>query len=248
MTPGNAAPGELPLDREVAAVVARMSGLLLSRETVESVLGLIVAQAVAGTPAAVGAGVTLFEGGVPATAAASGTAARNADELQYALQEGPCLTALGQGAPVRIDDTAADRRWPRWAAAAAGSGLRSVLTVPLRPGPACLGAIKVYAGTPNAFGPSDEYALGRLAAGAAPLVAQAMAHASAGGLSERFRGTLRDRDTISMARGFLMAGEGIDEATASERLLSLARAEGRTPAETAAAILMSGRRTEASGA
>ncbi|WP_290056851.1 GAF and ANTAR domain-containing protein [Amycolatopsis solani] len=249
MTPGNAGPGELPLDREVAAVVARMSGLLLSRETVDSLLELIVVLAVTSTPAAVGAGVTLFgEDGSPATTAASGEAVRSADELQYTLREGPCLAALRDVTPMRIDDTAADRRWPRWSAAAAESGLRSVLSVPLRSGTGCLGAIKVYSGTPGAFGPSDEHALGRLAAGAAALVAQALTNDGAKVLSERFRDALRGRDTIAMARGFLMASQGIDEEAAGERLLSLAQADGRTAAETATAILAAGRGTEASRA
>ncbi|MEV6643525.1 hypothetical protein [Amycolatopsis sp. NPDC051371] len=46
----------LPLDGEVAAIAARMSGLLLSRESVDAVLELIVAPADATIPGAAGPG------------------------------------------------------------------------------------------------------------------------------------------------------------------------------------------------
>ncbi|MEV6643526.1 GAF and ANTAR domain-containing protein [Amycolatopsis sp. NPDC051371] len=179
--------------------------------------------------------------GDPATTAASSAAVREADALQYSLREGPCLTVLAKGSPVRVDDVTTERRWPRWCAAVSGSGLRSVLTTPLLAADGCLGAIKIYATTPRAFGPADEHAMAEFATRATVLVAQAREHERASVLSERFRRTLRDRDTITMARGFLMAREGIDQPTASEwLLLSLARAQGRSPVQTAVGILASG--------
>ncbi|WP_328616980.1 GAF and ANTAR domain-containing protein [Amycolatopsis sp. NBC_00355] len=235
---GMTVPAPLPLDREVAGVAARLSGLLLSRETVNSVLELVVTLAGTSLPRAAGAGVTLLaEDGTPATTAASGAGVHEADEQQYALGEGPCLTALAEGAPVRIDDTATDRRWPRWCAAAAEAGLRSVLTVPLLTGDGCLGAIKVYAAAPSAFGPSDEHTLTTLATKAEALVAQARVYDRAGDSSEEFKRVLRERDTVTMARGFLMAREALSEQAAAERLLSLARTEGRAPADIAVDIL-----------
>jgi GAF domain-containing protein len=238
---GKTEPAGLPLDREVAGVVARLSGLLLPRETVDSVLELIVTQAGVSLPGAAGAGVTLLaEDGTPATTAASGAAVHEADEQQYAFGEGPCLTALAEGAPVRIDDTAVDRRWPRWCAAAAGAGLRSVLTVPLLTGDGCLGAIKVYATASDAFGPSDEHSLTKLAAQAEALVAHARAYDRASGSSEEFKRVLRERDAITMARGYLMARDGLGEQAAAERLLALAQASGRTLAETATDIVFPG--------
>jgi GAF domain-containing protein len=230
--------GGLPLDGELATVAARMSGLLLSRESVDSVLELIVSLAERTLTRAAGAGVTLIDGeGTPATTAASGALARDADALQYEFGEGPCLTTVAERAPSRIDDVTAERRWPRWCATVAASGVRAVLTTPLLTTDGCHGAIKVYATTPGAFGPTDEHTLAKFATSAAVLVANAGAFERASRLSERFKRTLRERDVITLAKGVLMGREGLGEDAAFGRLLALARDRGATPAETAADLV-----------
>ncbi|WP_410564939.1 ANTAR domain-containing protein [Amycolatopsis sp. cmx-4-61] len=238
MSSEKAAPGELPLDGELAAVAARMSGLLLSRETVDSVLELIVSLANTRITAAAGVGVTLVDAdGGFVTTTASGPLVREADELQYELGEGPCLAALEGCSPQRIDDVTTERRWTRWCAAVAGSGLRSVVTAPMVTEDGCQGAIKVYATAPGAFGPVDERALVTFADRTAVLVANARAYERAGRLSEQFKETLRDRDRIAMAKGYLMGRDGLGEDAAFARLLSLARDRGTSPAETAAQLV-----------
>ncbi|WP_410674968.1 GAF domain-containing protein [Amycolatopsis sp. cmx-4-68] len=238
MSSENASAGGLPLDGELAVVAARMAGLLLSRESVDSVLELIVSLAGTAIAAATGAGVTLVDSaGSPATTSASGPLVREADALQYELGEGPCMAALAQCAPMRVDDVTTERRWPRWCAAIAGSGLRSVLTAPLVTDDGCHGAIKIYATTSGAFSRADEETLATFASRAAVLVANARAYERASRFSEEFKHTLRDRDLVTAAKGFLMGRDGLDEDTAFDRLLSLARAQGRTPAEAAADLL-----------
>ncbi|WP_372672545.1 GAF domain-containing protein [Amycolatopsis kentuckyensis] len=228
----------LPLDGELAAVAARMSGLLLSRETVDSVLELVVALAGKTIAGAAGAGVTLVDdAGHPATTSASSPLVRDADTLQYQLGEGPCMAALAECSPMRIDDVTTERRWPRWCAAAAAAGLRSVLTTPLVAEDSCQGAIKIYATTAGAFGHAEEQTLASFAARAATLVANARAYERASRFSEQFKHTLRDRDLVTMAKGFLMGRDGLDEDAAFDRLLSLARADGLSPAEAATGLL-----------
>ncbi|KDN18164.1 GAF domain-containing protein [Amycolatopsis rifamycinica] len=238
MSSEQASPGALPLDGELAVVAARMSGLLLSRESVDSVLELIVSLAGTTIPAATGAGVTLVdaEGGF-VTTSASGPLVREADTLQYDLGEGPCMTALAAGSPQRVDDITTERRWTGWCAAVAGSGLRSVITAPMVTEEGCHGAIKIYATTPGAFGPSDERTLETFADRAAVLVANARAYERAGRFSEQFRDTVRDRDLIAMAKGFLMGRDGLREDAAFDHLLALARTRGTSPAEAAAHLV-----------
>jgi GAF domain-containing protein len=241
-SPNAGSPGDpplnLPLDGELAAVAARMSGLLLSRESVGSVLELIVSLAGTTITAAAGAGVTLVDpGGALTTMSASGPLVHEADTLQYELREGPCVTALAECSPKRIDDVTTDRRWPRWCAAVARAGLRSVLTAPLVTEDGCHGAIKVYGTAPGAFGPSDERTLVTFAERAAVLVANTSAYERASRFSEQFTQTLRERDLITLAKGFLMGRDGVGEDTAFDRLLSLARTHGRSPAEAAADLL-----------
>jgi GAF domain-containing protein len=238
MSSEQAAPGELPLDGELATVAARMSGLLLSRESVDSVLELIVSLAGTTIAAATGVGVTLVDGeGGLVTSSASGPLVREADALQYELGEGPCMAALADRLPKRVDDVGAERRWTRWCAAVAGSGLRSVLTAPMVTEDECHGAIKIYATAPRAFGPVDERALVTFADRAAVLVANARAYERASRFSERFKDTLRDRDLITMAKGFLMGRDGLGEDVAFDRLLSRARTDGVSPAEAAAQLV-----------
>jgi GAF domain-containing protein len=238
MSSEEGSPGKLPLDGELAAVAARMSGLLLSRESVGSVLELIVSLAGTTITAAAGVGVTLVDpGGELTTTSASSPLVREADTLQYELGEGPCMAALAECSPQRIDDVAAERRWPRWCAAVAGSGLRSVLTAPMVTDDGCHGAVKIYATAPGAFGPSDERTLLTFAERAAILVANTRAYERASRFSEQFKHTLRERDLITLAKGFLMGRDGVGEETAFDRLLSLARAGGRSPAEAAADLL-----------
>ncbi|MDQ7807892.1 GAF and ANTAR domain-containing protein [Amycolatopsis sp. A133] len=233
-----ASPGELPLDGELATVAARMSGLLLSRETVDSVLELIVSLAGTTIAAAAGVGVTLVDadGGL-VTTSASGPLVREADALQYELDEGPCIAALADRSPQRIDDVVTERRWTRWCAAVAGSGLRSVLTAPMVTEDGCHGAIKIYGTAPGAFGPVAERALETFADRAAVLVANARAYERASRFSAQFKDTLRDRDLITLAKGFLMGRDGLGEDAAFDRLLSVARANGTSPAEAAAHLV-----------
>jgi GAF domain-containing protein len=238
MSSEQAPPGELPLDGELAVVAARMSGLLLSRQTVDPVLELIVSLANTTIAAAAGVGVTLVDAdGGFVTTSASGPLVREADTLQYELGEGPCLAALAGCSPQRIDDVTTERRWTRWCAAVAASGLRSVVTAPMVTEDGCHGAIKIYATAPAAFGPVDERALVSFADRAAVLVANARACERAGRFSERFKDTLRDRDLIAMAKGFLMGRDGLGEDAAFDRLLALARARGTSPAGAAARLV-----------
>ena len=118
-------PADLPLADELSAVFARMSGLLLSEETVATALRLVTSLATDTIPGTVGAGVTLIdETGRKSTTGASDPLVERADSLQYELGHGPCLTAWAGRTVVRIDDIAADPRWPEWSAAVEPLGLR----------------------------------------------------------------------------------------------------------------------------
>ncbi|WP_370964373.1 GAF and ANTAR domain-containing protein [Amycolatopsis sp. cg9] len=242
-------PAPLPLDEELAAVAARVAGLLLPRESVEAVLDLVVTLAVPAVPGVAGAGVTLVDdAGGFTTTAASDDATRAADALQYELGEGPCLTALAEGTTVRVDDIAIERRWRRWCAAADGSGFRAVLSVPLLTNDDRHGAIKVYGRQPGAFGDTAEEVLAKFAGQAATLVANARAHDRADRFSDLFLATLRERDTINLAKGVLVERDGVDEETAFGTLLATAHARDRSPAAAARELLDAARDRRAGAA
>jgi GAF domain-containing protein len=225
---------ELPLADELAAVFARMSGLLLSTETVNTALELITAlaeEAVRGTD---GAGVTLLdEHGDRVTAAATDPVVSHADALQYELDEGPCLTAWERRTTVRVDDLTRDDRWPRWSAAAADTGMRSVLSAPLVAGDEGLGALKVYSRRAGAYDDHDEHLATMFAAHAAVLLANVRSYRDATRVSDELRDSMRARDVVNIAKGVLMAREAVDEQTALLVLGGMAREQGRPLHEVA---------------
>jgi GAF domain-containing protein len=237
-------PADLPLADELSAVFARMSGLLLSEETVSTALRLVTSLAAETIPGTAGAGVTLVDDrGRKTTAAASDPLVERADSLQYELDQGPCLTAWADRMLVRVDDIATDPRWPEWSAAAAPLGLRASLSTPLVAGDVALGALKVYADAPGAYDPRAEAVLTMFAAQAAILLANVQSYQNAERVSDDLRGALRSRDVLGMAKGVLMARDGVDEETAFAMLADTAQREHKKLRDVAQALVRSaGRR------
>lgn len=205
---------EESLTAELLTGFAQMGGFVLSEETVQSALRLVTALAVETIPCTAGAGVTLLREGAPATAAASDTVVEKADNLQYQLEEGPCLSAWRQSMAFWIDDTATESRWPRWTAAVGPLGMRAALTTPMLVGGEAIGAIKVYSRQPAAFDDRDAQLLALFAAQAAILLANMQSHEKATMLNEQLKAAIRSRDVIGMAKGILMVTRRIDETAA----------------------------------
>jgi GAF domain-containing protein len=230
---------DLPLATELSAVFARAHGMLLTEERVENALTLLAALAhdTLG-PDTVGAGITMLGAdGERISRAATGELVARADGLQYELGEGPCLTAWAGRTLVRVDDTEGDARWPRWAAAAAGLGLRSVLSAPLVAGDVALGAIKVYADRPHVYDERSQRLLSMLAVQAAVLLAGVRTAQDARRLTDELRQTLRSRDLVAMAKGVVMASEQVGEDAAFALLVALGQREHRSMQEIAASVV-----------
>ena len=87
----------------------------------------IVAAVTETVPGAEQAGVSLREGRILRTVAATGDLARRLNAIEHQLDEGPCMQAVLQRRSYRIDDMSTDTRWPRFAAAAQAHGVRSML-------------------------------------------------------------------------------------------------------------------------
>ena len=230
---------DLPLAEELTAVFARASRMLLTEETVAHALQLITDAAVAAIPGAVGAGVSLMKAtGQRLTAASSGgEVVSRADALQFELGEGPCLTAWATGEPVLVSDASNDPRWPAWSAAVAPMGIGSVASSPLLNGAAAVGAVKVYAGESDRFDDHTARLLALFAQQAALFVVHAQAREAAAVLSQQLQHALFQRDTISVAKGMLMARDKTGEDDAFRALIAMSRRSGETLHETAAALV-----------
>jgi GAF domain-containing protein len=214
-----------------------MSGLLLSEDTVATALGLVSSLALDTVPGAVGAGVSVIDERGRRSSGSTDARVERADALQYELDEGPCLAATAGRQLVRVDDLAADRRWPRWADAVANLGLRAAMSAPMVGGDASLGALKVYAERPGTFDADSERRLSMFSAQAAILVANVQTHARARRLSEGLRQAIGTRDVVSTAKGVLMARHGVTEEVAFGMLVSRSGEETGTLAEVARAVV-----------
>lgn len=215
------------VSEELGYVTARTSGLLLSDQTVEAVLGLLTATAMHVVPNASGSGITLVApDGSRTTAAGTDRVVERADLLQYDMDEGPCLDAWLQRRVIQVDDLTVDPRWPRWAPAAAEMGLRSALSTSLVVGERSVGALKLYATQPHVFTDGDRATASMFAAQAAILVSSAQTFRHAGQFSEELQGLLRERDTIARATGLVMGRQNVPEDRAFSYLMSRAQGEG----------------------
>jgi GAF domain-containing protein len=206
---------------ELAGVFARVSGLLLTEQTVDTALKTITSLAVESVAGSTGSGVSLLDpGGARMTSAATDLVVEQLDTLQYQLDEGPCLTAWRDQAVVRSGPLDIERRWPSWARRAQELGMRSVLSAPLINGERAMGAIKVYSTVADAYGEREEDLLRRFATQAAIFVSNVQAVQAAEHLSDALKETLRTRDLFATARGVVMARRGIGVEDANRHLMT----------------------------
>ncbi|MFX1756347.1 GAF domain-containing protein [Rhodococcus sp. As11] len=227
-----------------AAVFARMAGVLLSEQTVTTVLELITSLAKDTLPGTDGSGITLVdETSNRSTSAATGRMVEHLDALQYELGEGPCLTAIRDVVAVRVDDLEVEERWPDWSRRAVELGMSSSLSVPLQYAGEMMGALKVYSTRPRVYTSDSEDILGRFADQAAILLANMHTLTAAEALNERLLRALRDRDLIATAKGIVMLRENLEADRAAQRLLE-SSVQRRIPVREVAAEIVASTHTE----
>jgi GAF domain-containing protein len=233
------AEGQAQLAEELGDVLARMGGVLLSVETVDTAVGLVTQLAVETLAGSSGAGVSLVDERGKRSTASSNSLVEQADALQYQLDSGPCLTAWRDRVLVRIDDVATETRWPGWTAAVAPLGVGSMLSAPLVAGDVSIGAIKVYSSQTRAYDAQSERVLHLFAEQAAILLANTQTLSDARRMAVELRVALSNRDVISRAEGVLLAQGAPDEQTAFGMLASAARRSATNLPEVARQLVAS---------
>lgn len=136
----------------VAPDVARILASLAAGGPAASWPGQLVADCqVAVQMSGIGLAVT-SQDGPAALLAATGGPAQTMEDLQFALEEGPCVDAGRSGLPVLISDLAdACERWPTFAPAAIGAGVHAAFTFPLQVGAIGIGVLDLYRTAPGAL-------------------------------------------------------------------------------------------------
>jgi GAF domain-containing protein len=203
---------------DVTDNLTEMQKALLGTQTLEQFLQEMATLAARLVTDGVSCGMTMRPTGRPATVACSDPLASEVDEVQYQLDEGPCLHAMRTGDRVSIDDTAGRAWWPQFEAAAQARGIRSCLALPLVADGKPVGALNLYARGVAAFGPSQVHRAENLAENASGALSLMLRLASYSELTDQLRSSLTSRAVIYQALGVIMAQERCTQARAFEML------------------------------
>jgi len=211
--------GHPDLPEDLGEVMGRIARTLQEEHgDVDATLQSITTAAVDTVAGAEFASVSLVRGRRVESRGATSERAREIDQLQTDVDEGPCLDSLRNEETVHVTDFATERRWPRFAAAAAERGARSLLSFQLFTEGDNLGALNLYAGQPDSFDADDETVGALFAAHAAVAL-------SAAQQEQNLRQAIDNRDLIGQAKGILMERYWL---TASQAFELLVRASSHT--------------------
>jgi GAF domain-containing protein len=231
----------LPLADELAALTVRIADLLLTHETVDAAVSALAQALKEAIPGTLGAGVSLMDArGRRTSTASTDPAIVQADQFQYDLRQGPCLTAWVQQATITVGDTRTDHRWPAWSRAIADLPLRSVISTPLSTPDGAIGALKVYSPVPDGLDSRAVRLLELLARPAALMLANTQARDAAQRLSDGLIGALGARDAIGTASGIVMERQHINRDQALAILISASRRRNEALHQLARDIIAGG--------
>ena len=144
------------------------------------------------------AGITVNEGGRPFTRVSSDDVVRRANELQYVLNDGPCLNFQRDQDTVVVADLATDQRWPVWAPKVHHElGARSMMSLLVYTDGHSYGALSLYATGDHGFD-MDDVAVAQALAGHLALAMSAEREIDQLGMA------IISRLVIGQAQGILM--------------------------------------------
>ena len=173
-------------------------------------------------------------------AASSNEAAGLLELFQIQNDQGPCLDCFRTGRAVTAADLAGPGQlWPRFAAAAAGSGFRAVEALPMRLRDQVIGALNLFRAAPGPFDPAELR------------IGQALADVATIGLlhernvrrsetvAEQLQGALNSRVVIEQAKGKLAERRSINMDQAFVLLRDYARNSNQRLTDVARAFVTS---------
>ncbi|MFC0004884.1 GAF and ANTAR domain-containing protein [Micromonospora siamensis] len=216
---------------------AELGQIRLDEVTLEQMLDKVAELANRTIPGAREVSVTLVRGGAARTAVTTGEIARELDEWQYREGFGPCLDAAPSGDSVSVPDTATESRWPGWAEHASNAGIGSSLSVGLPIQEAVTGALNVYGGPPDSFGPEAIATAETFAAFAAVALANAHLYDATATLAEQMREAMRSRAVIEQAKGIIMGERHCSSQEAFALLSKISQDTNRKVRDVAAALV-----------
>ena len=216
----------LPTDEQeddLTGSLAALAGLSTARLSLEDLLTRVATFAVQAIPGADGAGLTLLEAGRPDTIVKSELFVREIDDIQYGINEGPCISAAATGLTMRSGSLSGDQRWPHFGPRAGRLGVHSVLSLPLLTPDGVLGAMNVYGRPKDAFDERAEHIGQLFAVPAAIAVQNAQVLSQTQRLAANLQTALTNRAVIDQAIGIVISRSGVTPDEAFNRLKTLSQ-------------------------
>ena len=223
--------------------VAEILSVIAQGDTEVALPARLCAECLSALPVS-GVGVALMTADGPSgvVLAATDGRARQLEEQQFALGEGPCVEASGSGRPVLRSDLTAEAaagspRWPRFRDAVLASGVRAVFAFPLRVGAIRVGVLDLYRDSPGSLTAADLADALAFADAATVVVLQLQASDDHGRLHAALTGPIDDQAVVHQATGMISAQLGVPLAAALLRLCAHAYASGRRVSAVAADVV-----------
>ncbi len=199
--------------------------MLTGSQPLQDTLTQIAEFAVEAIPNADGAGLTLMKDDRVAAIVASTTFVREVDEVQYGINEGPCITAVLDRRTVVSGSLGGDPQWPRFGPRVGRMGVHSALSLPLMLDGTAIGAMNVYSRGKDAFTVAAAKLGERFAQPAAVSAHNAQVLTETQLTVENLTAALTNRATIDQALGIIMSRTGANPAEAFERLRFLSQSQ-----------------------
>jgi hypothetical protein len=186
----------------------------------------------------------VFSGVTSGTFGSSNAAARDYDELQFIMGEGPCLDSVSTHGPVLVPDLAKPNfiRWPMYCSAMLDYKIRGVFAIPVVLAGEFVGALDLFKTQPGELH-VDQLAGAVIAAELAGVPLLDLMHSDLqAAVNNPYSSAWADfnalsRTEVSQATGMLVAQLGVEPAEALVRLRAHAYATNCSPTEVARDIL-----------
>jgi transcriptional regulator with GAF, ATPase, and Fis domain len=216
---------------QIADAITRVSRAVNAPHDLHSQLDLIVHVAKDSMPEIDHAGISVaYRDGTVETRAATGDLVHQLDQLQYSLDEGPCLHAIEAEPVVVVEEACRETRWPRFMTGARELGLRSQMGLRLYVDEQTRGGLNLYSTSSDTIDPETTHLAELFASHAALAMGRVRT-------AENLNAALASRTSIGMALGIVMERYDMDQDRAFAYLTRIASSSETKLREVAAHLV-----------
>jgi GAF domain-containing protein len=226
---------------ELTEKLLQLNRLIIEEESLPTTLQRVAELACSTVRGCDNCGLTLDQGGHPATVAHTGAEALDLDHAQYVADRGPCLDSYRENMRVHLASISSGTgRWPEFSSEAARLGVRSSLSIPLSYDETPMGALNLYSRTEDAYD-GEALSLAEVySAQAAVAISNAVLYWKTVELTQNLQVALRSREVIGQAKGILMAQSKLTGDEAFGRLRAASQRRNQKLVDVAEHVVRTG--------